>query len=408
METNKRKNNRRDSYRIFSEGNIAGLKTKNRLVRSATFEAAADHDGAVTDTYIDFYRTLARGGVGTIVTGVTSVAENGRSVHKQAGVWADRHIAGLKRAADAMRSEAPDAVIFAQIGYAGRNISYNNDMSEPVGPSEVPHPVLKKQARALRVDEIEEIIGRFVDAIVRIREAGFDGVQLHGAHGYLLSSFLSPYTNRRTDRFGGSLENRVRIVSDIVSGARKRVGSDFPILIKANADDFVPGGIDINTFPALAREIEASGFDALEVSGGMWDCLARSEEELGFFPVPPPESRTRIDDPAKQSYFLPYTGSLDLKVPVILVGGNRSVERMEGILNNNPIDFMSLSRPLISEPDLPNRWLSGDGLETTRCMSCNGCLLTISKGPVRCLAPKKLTHAMARRIVPLTWKLLFK
>ena len=255
--------------------------------------------------------------------------------------------------------------------------------------------------------KLRRLSGNSVDAVVRVREAGFDGVQLHGAHGYLLSSFLSPYTNRRTDRFGGSLENRVRIVSDIVSGARKQVGSISRSSSRSNADDFVPGGIDINTFPALAQKIEASGFDAIEVSGGTWDCLARTEEELGFFPVPLPESRIRIDDPAKQSYFLPYTMTLDLKIPVMLVGGNRSVERMEDILNNSPIDFMSLCRPLISEPDLPNRWLSGDGPETARCQSCNGCLLTLTKGPVRCLAPKKLTHAMVKRIVPRVWKLMF-
>lgn len=407
MATEGKKKNGRVSYHIFSEGAIAGLKTKNRLVRSATVEGAASNDGRVTETYTDFYKTLARGGVGTIITGYMAVAENGRSVHKQAGIWADWHVAGIKKAADAVHHETPDTVLIAQIGHAGRNITSNVDMSEPVGPSVVPSPILKKQARALGDDEIEDIIGLFVDAVVRVKEAGFDGVQLHGAHGYLLSSFLSPYTNRRTDRFGGSLENRVRIVSDIVSGARKQVGSDFPILIKANADDFVPGGIDINTFPAVAQKIEESGLDAIEVSGGIWDCLVRTEHELGFFPVPIPESRIRIDDPAKQSYFLPYAMMLDLKIPVMLVGGNRSVERMEDILNNSPIDFMSLCRPLISEPDLPNRWLSGDGPETARCQSCNGCLLTLTKGPVRCLAPKKLTHAMVKRIVPRVWKLMF-
>jgi 2,4-dienoyl-CoA reductase-like NADH-dependent reductase (Old Yellow Enzyme family) len=407
MDTNASKINARNSYRIFSEGAIAGLKTKNRLVRSATFEAAGTHEGMVTDTYVDFYKTLARGGVGTIITGWMSVAANGRSMHNHIGIWDDRFISGIKKAADAVHGEAPDTVLISQIGHAGRNIVSKNDMSEPVGPSAVPVPVLKKRARGLTLEEIEKIIKQFVDAIVRVREAGFDGVQLHGAHGYLLSAFLSPYTNHRTDRFGGSLENRVRVVSDIVSGARKKVGPDFPILIKVNADDFMPGGIDITTFPALANKIEASGFDAIEVSGGTWDCLARTEEELGFFPLPLPESRTRIDDPAKQSYFLPYAMLLDLKIPVILVGGNRSVERIEGIFKNSPVDFMSLARPLIAEPDLPNRWLSGDGPGTARCQSCNACFLTLTKGPVHCLAPKKLTHAMVKRIVPRMWKLMF-
>jgi 2,4-dienoyl-CoA reductase-like NADH-dependent reductase (Old Yellow Enzyme family) len=405
--TRERKKSRRGSYRIFSEGEIAGQKTKNRLVRSATYEAAANRDGTITDTYINFHRTLARGGVGTIITGLMPVSEDGRGAHRQAGIWADFHIFGLRKVADAVHGEAPDITIFAQLAHAGRNIPSNFNLSEPVGPSEVPSPILKRQVRVLSVEEIERIIGRFSDAIVRVRKAGFDGVQLHGAHGYLISSFLSPYTNRRTDRFGGSLEKRARIVSEIVSSARKRVGSDFPILIKMNADDFVPDGITIDTFPALAKKIEASGIDAIEVSGGTWDCLARSEEELGFFPIPFADSRIRIDDPEKQSYFLPYAKSLDLKIPVILVGGHRSIERMEDILENSPVDFLSLARPLISEPDLPNRWLSGNGHEAPRCVSCNGCYLTINKGPVRCLWSKKITHAMARKVVPHTWKLIF-
>lgn len=407
MKTKKRKNNGRDSYTLFSEENIAGRKTKNRLIRSATFEAAANGDGTITDAYINLHRTLARGGVGTIITGLMAVAENARGMHNQVGAWGDHHIFGLKNVTDAVHGEASDTLIFAQIAHAGRNVPSKSNLSEPVGPSEVPSPLLKRQARELSVEEIEEITEGFADAIFRVREAGFDGVQLHGAHGYLISSFLSPYTNRRTDRFGGSPENRARIVSDIVSSGRKRVGSDFPILIKMNADDFVPGGVNIDTFPDLAKQVEAAGVDAIEVSGGTWDCLARSEKELGFFPVPFADSRIRIDDPARQSYFLPYTESLDLKIPVILVGGHRSVERMEDILNNNSIDFLSISRPLISEPDLPNRWRTGIGPQTPRCVSCNGCYLTINKGPTSCLWPKKITHVMARKVVPHTWKLLF-
>jgi 2,4-dienoyl-CoA reductase-like NADH-dependent reductase (Old Yellow Enzyme family) len=135
--------------------------------------------------------------------------------------------------------------------------------------------------------------------------------------------------------------------------------------------------LDETTFPELACEIERSGFDAIEISGGMWDCLVRPEEELGFRPVPAPESHTRINDPSKQSYFLPYARNLDLSIPLILVGGNRDVERLEAILANEPVDFLAMCRPLISEPDLPNRWLEGRGSSDTDCISCNSCIFDL-------------------------------
>jgi 2,4-dienoyl-CoA reductase-like NADH-dependent reductase (Old Yellow Enzyme family) len=188
-----------------------------------------------------------------------------------------------------------------------------------------------------------------------------------------LSSFLSPYTNKRTDSFGGSVKNRARIIKDIVTLARKEVGN-FPILIKMNCDDHVVGGISKDNFPELIKEIELSGVDAIEISGGMWDCLARTEDELGFIPVPIPESRTKIDNPDKQSYYYNYVKNLKATVPLILVGGNRNVELMERLLHEGGIEFLSLARPLIAEPGLPNRWFNCIGKETTACVSCNACL----------------------------------
>ena len=178
---------------------------------------------------------------------------------------------------------------------------------------------------------------------------------------------------------------------EILQQAREAVG-DFPILIKLNATDNVPGGIDADSFPALARYMEQIGFDAIEVSGGIWECLVRSEAELGFPPVPAPESHIRINRPEKQSYYLEYAAALDLNIPVILVGGNRDVERLEAILQDGAVDFISLCRPLISEPGLPNRWREGRGKTTTDCISCNACIYDMyihpghdAPGLVRCV-----------------------
>jgi 2,4-dienoyl-CoA reductase-like NADH-dependent reductase (Old Yellow Enzyme family) len=164
--------------------------------------------------------------------------------------------------------------------------------------------------------------------------------------------------------------------------AREAIG-DWPILIKMNSTDYVAGGIELDTFPELANEIESTGVDAIEISGGMWDCLVRSEAELGFRPVPAPESHTRIGRPDRQSYFLPYAESLDLHIPVILVGGNRDIDQLERIVRRGKVDFIALCRPLISEPDLPKRWLEGRGGPRTDCISCNSCIYNMFVHPGR-------------------------
>jgi 2,4-dienoyl-CoA reductase-like NADH-dependent reductase (Old Yellow Enzyme family) len=173
--------------------------------------------------------------------------------------------------------------------------------------------------------------------------------------------------------------DRVRIVREIVSKARDKV-DDFPILIKVNCTDYLEGGIDFDNFPELALEVQRTGVDAIEVSGGTMDCLVRTEEELGFRPVPIAEAHTRIGRAQKQSYFLRYIEAVDLDVPVILVGGNRDIERLEGIVQEGHADYIGLCRPLISEPGLPNRWLEGRGSPGTDCISCNSCLLAFMTG----------------------------
>jgi 2,4-dienoyl-CoA reductase-like NADH-dependent reductase (Old Yellow Enzyme family) len=242
-----------------------------------------------------------------------------------------------------------------------------------VGPSDVPSPFRGTKLKPLSTKQIQAIVHCFIQAVAGVKDDGFDGVQLHAAHGGLLSRFLSPYTNRREDEYGGSAENRARIIGEIVAGARRLVG-DFPILIKMNCTDYVEGGTDIATFPVLAKAIQDSGVDAIEISGGMWDCLIRPEEELGFRPVPAPESHTRIQNPEKQNYFLPYAEKTKLDIPLILVGGNRDVEQLEEIIRQGKVDFFALCRPLISEPDLPKRWLEGRGRSGTDCVSCNACI----------------------------------
>ncbi len=399
---------RRDEYKLFSQGKIADLAVKNRLIRSATFEGSMTEDGKVTPGMLNIYRNLAEGGVGTIITGHMAVGREGKAHHSQTCIYDDCHISEISKVAEVVHASGTDCKIVAQLSYAGRQVLHNNNVAECVGPSDVPSTVLQKRAKVLTTDDIQKIINCYSDAIVRAKKAGYDGAQLHGAHGWLLSSFLSPYTNRRDDQYGGSLEKRLAILKEIIGKARESV-DDFPILIKMNCTDHIEGGIDIVTFPEVAKEVEAMGFDAIEVSGGMWDCLTRTEEELGFFPLPIPEARTRINNLSKQSYFVPGAEGLNIDIPVIVVGGHRNVESLEKIINRGKIDFFSFARPLISEPNLPNRWLEGRGSEKTDCVSCNSCVLEIKSKPLKCvLKQNRLKQNIVKNVAPHIWKMMLK
>jgi 2,4-dienoyl-CoA reductase-like NADH-dependent reductase (Old Yellow Enzyme family) len=399
---------RRDEYKMFSPGRISDLPIKNRLIRAATYEGGMTEEGEVTPEILNLYSNLANGGVGAIITGHMTVRLEGKAGDRQTCIYDDSFIPEIAKIAEIVHASGSGCMVFAQLTYAGRQVLHDNKIAKCVGPSEVPSPILTKQAKALSVDEIQTIINCYSDAIVRVKKAGFDGAQLHGAHGWLLSSFLSPYTNRRLDQYGGSIEKRVAILREIIVRAREHVDG-FPILIKMNCTDHVEGGIDVDTFPEVAKEVEALGFDAIEVSGGMWDCLIRSQKELGFFPLPLPESRTRINSLEKQSYYVQAAEKLNLDIPVIVVGGHRNIESLEEIIGRGNIDFFSFSRPFISEPDLPNRWLEGRGSEKTDCESCNSCVLEVKSKHLKCiLKQNRLKQKMVKNVVPHIWKMMFK
>jgi 2,4-dienoyl-CoA reductase-like NADH-dependent reductase (Old Yellow Enzyme family) len=408
--------NRKDSI-VFSSGRIGSLEIKNRLVRSATFENAATSEGAVSDFLVTLYRDLAQGGVGLIITGIAGVYAKALAPPHLMRADDDSFIPSLARIPRAVREVAPDCRVVLQLHHPGRQIIDEQNVSrlmpllprawmaylqkhpellvpsgearhstEATAPSAVHDVVFDRSPRAVTLTEIKEIISAFAKGIVRAQEAGYDGVQLHAAHGYLLSSFLSPKTNTRDDQYGGSTENRTRIVREIYEQARSKVGDGFPILIKMNTTDFLPGGIDQGEAVRIGKVLSNTGFTAIETSGGMWEATTRSEEELGWVPVILPEARTGIKSKAQEAYFLP--GAEALKeatgAKIILVGGLRSFSRIEEVLNSKAADFVSMSRPLIRQPDLPNRWLSGEGAKA-ECISCNACL-PIANAPLVCRA----------------------
>lgn len=411
--------NRKDSI-VFRPGRIGTLDVKNRLVRSATFENATTSEGELTDSLVNLYRELAAGGVGLIITGAAGVYSKGLAPHALIRADDDSFIPNLARLPSTVHEAAPDCKVILQLHHPGRQVIHEQNIPklvplippallaymqkhpelrtpsreapapqapEPTAPSAVYDATFDRTPRSVTLAEIEAITDAFAAGVLRAQKAGFDGAQLHAAHGYLLSSFLSPRTNTRDDQYGGSTENRTRIVLEIYRKARRKVGDSFPILIKVNTTDFLPGGIDPDEAVRVGKLLSDTGFDAIEASGGMWEAATRSEEELGWVPVILPESRTGIKSKDQEAYFLPGAKSLKKATgaTIMLVGGLRSFSLIEEVLNSNAADFVSLSRPLIRQPDLPNSWFSGEGADKAECISCNMCL-PIPNVPLACRA----------------------
>ncbi len=369
---------------VFEPEEIGGMVVKNRLVRSATYEGMASEDGSVTGELVELYKTLAEGGVGLIITGYAYVQPSGKPLPRQTGIDRDDLIPGLRKIAETVHEHGNGCKVAIQLVHCGRQSFF---LEKTVAPSAVLDPLSSNMPREMTIEEIEETIEAFAEAARRVKEAGFDAVQLHAAHGYLLSQFLSPHTNRRTDEYGGSTENRIKIVEDIYKRTVEKTGKDFPILIKMNVDDFLEGGINLDESRKIAQRLSKIGFAAIETSGGMDETAIRDKEELGWTPAYPSFCRTNIRSKDKEAYHLPYAREIKkvIDVPLILVGGIRSLDVIEKILAEGSADFAALSRPLIREPDLPNRWLKGIGGPTADCISCNGCVGSLVEGGVRCI-----------------------
>ena len=344
---------------LFTPLRIGPVTVQNRFVRSATHDFMAQEDGSITERNIALFRQLAQGEVGLIITGHAYVNPAGKAGPRQIGVHEDRMIAGLSRIPWAVH-DFPTR-IFLQIAHSGRQTKEKICGCTPLAPSAVYEPVFKVMPRAMTAEEVRTTVDEFVQAGRRAKEAGFDGVQLHVAHGYLLSSFLSPYTNRRDDAYGGSLFNRSRIVREILRGLKGLPGPDFPVIAKLNSSDFIPQGLSVEESIEAARLLEADGLDGVEVSGGMseagkgssWQGLRRQEEE-GYFVEPAARFKAA------------------LKIPVFGLGGLRSFAVMEKAVESGKVDLISLSRPLIREPDLIRRFRLGE-VDKSECISCNKC-----------------------------------
>ena len=365
---------------LFSSGKIGNVPIKNRIIRSATYERRAAKYGKVSEELIVFYSDLAEGGTGLIITGAIAVDIKATGGADQPYLYDDSYIDGQKRLVKAIH-EYSEVKLAAQLIHTGRQGTH------PKYPSVAPSPIRDKSTKKVPIEltgnQIREITKNFVDATIRAYECEYDMVQMHAAHGYLLSNFVSPYTNVRTDEYGGKTQNRIKILVDIYNQIRDKIGKDFPITIKLQTDDDIPGGLLIDESVEVAKLLVKTGYDAIEPSGGIGESIIINKN-----PLP----SKFIKKPEDENYFLPIAKKLKPVMqdcPLILVGGIRNPLSAEKILREKNADFISMSRPLIYEPDLPNRWKNGD-LSPASCISCNSCFMTMMQGKVYCVVKKKL------------------
>jgi 2,4-dienoyl-CoA reductase-like NADH-dependent reductase (Old Yellow Enzyme family) len=360
--------------KLFEPYSFAGLQLKNRMVRSATYEKRADLDGVATESLIDFYAELASGGVGLIITGNTLVHTSGLSVPQMLCIHNDHYIEPLKRLTKTVHDLG--GAIVMQLSHGGRQCfpKYLGG-AQPMAPSAVFDPSTKITPREMEYSEIWEIVEAFGDAAWRAFNAGFDGVQIHAAHGYLVNEFLSPHTNRRNDYWGGDEEMRFHFVGEIIDAIKKEVGSNLPLMVKLNCDDFVSGGLRPEESLRIAKRLQMAGVCAIEVSGGMM--------EAGNLTV-----RPNINTEAKEAYFRRQAGMFarELDIPVMVVGGIRSRAIAEDILQKGDAELVSFARPLLREPDLPKKFM--EGKERADCTSCNNCMRILKLDRIHCTQSK--------------------
>ena len=345
---------------------INGMELKNRFFRSSIGESLADENGHVTDELLQTYEELAKGGVGTIITGFTRIEKDEVPDATMMGIYDDSFILDYKKFTDVIHKY--DANIIMQIVYGGSQTRSAQLSSKIWGPSAIKNESSGIVPIEMTKADIDYLVDSHAKAAARAKASGFDGVEIHAAHGYLLSQFLSPHYNNRTDKYGGSIENRARIILEIYAAVRTEVGTDFPVLIKINSEDFMEDGLTSEESIVVCKMLADKKIDAIEVSGGNLSSPSVLANNLGCI-------RTKIaGSKEKESYFKIHATKLanEVSVPIILTGGNRHLEVMEDILQNTKISYFGLARPLISEPNLINIWASEDK-KAPKCISCNRC-----------------------------------
>jgi 2,4-dienoyl-CoA reductase-like NADH-dependent reductase (Old Yellow Enzyme family) len=373
---------------LLEPARLGPVEVRTRIIRAGTGESMGGPGGEVGEDYVELHRALARGGVGVAFTGHMFVHPRGRYGMLQGGIHDDAMIPGLRRVTDAVHREG--GRIFAQIAHAGSQSMVPGN--QPLAPSAVPNVMTGRQVDDATEEEITEAVAAFAAAARRAVDAGFDGVHIHGANGYLISEFRSPLTNRRTDAWGGSREARDRFPLEVVRAVRGVVPPELGLTMKLGFRDMVdtPGGLETPDAVIGAAAFAGAGLDGIEVSSNlMSDYVSASIRAY----VAVSRRRAAEDwllhrvhrDGEPEAYFLPFARELRRSVDtnVILVGGLRRLRTMQGLVDAGEADFISLARPLIREPDLVAKLAAGRKTAPD-CVSCNICLMHDEHHSLRC------------------------
>lgn len=395
---------------LFTELRLAHLSLRNRVVRSATYEGYGGADGLPRPELGLIYKQLAEHHVGTIVTGFAYVSRRGRAMHPaQTSIASDATVPAWRRVLEPVRALSDPTVMLLQVAHAGLQTLEYVTGTQPIAPSARRSPYFGERARAMSEQEIEETIEEFAQAAFRAKAAGFDGIQIHAAHGYLVHQFLSPYLNRRSDRWG---TDRFSFFTEVVRAVRARCGSEYPVFVKLSVPDGHPSGIDVSLACNYASRMAALGIEALEVSYGTMDRaldifrgglpVERAFRHNPFYSKRPRWALAlakRFVIPKVRRQLIPFTENYNLSaaaaikaattLPVIVVGGLRRLDAMNAILFSDNADAVALCRPLICEPDLIARFRDRRS-QASRCSNCNSCAIMCDEATeLRCYQPRK-------------------
>jgi len=346
---------------LFSPGTIGTLKIKNRVVMPPMVRNYADERGLVTPKYLAHIERVARGGVGTIILEASFIRPDGKGFSHELGLHTDGIIPGLKQLVQA--AHAQGAVIGPQLYHAGRQTSSSTTGMQPIAPSPIPDSTINEMPRSLNVEEIRDIVKAYAEAARRSKEADCDFVEIHGAHGYLITQFLSPFSNTRDDEYGGSEGGRLRFATEVVRAVREAVGPGFPVTIRISADEMVPNGLTLEDSAMISKRLEELGVDAIHVSSGNYASFNR-----GYMIAPmsmPDGLQVPFAEWIKRC----------VSIPVIAVGKIRSPAMADDIIRTGKADFVAVGRSLLADPDWPKKAQDGRTDQIRNCIACNeGCI----------------------------------
>jgi len=343
--------------KLFEPTNIGTMKLKNRIVGAAMNSRLADNDGYVSQRMLNHYARRAEGGVAIVIIADGGVDTFHVNAHTQIRVSDDSYIPGLTRLAKVIQDNGAKAAL--QLQHAGPRTSRAWGLGQALGPTSLTSRELNEPFRNMTVAEINLVVRQFAKAVRRAKESGFDAVEIHAGHGYLLSLFLSPYTNWRNDKYGGDIKRRARLLLEIVGAMRNEVGQDYPIILRISADEFVEGGLHVNETSIISQWLEKAGVDCISVSGGT-------------------EGGTGRDTPCmlvQRGHMVPLAAAIKsvVSIPVIAVGRINTAAMAESILEQGKADLIALGRPLLADPDWPNKVMEGKEKEARKCIYCRNC-----------------------------------